>query len=274
MLLLETIAKKTEANDQLRCKFNRHDFAIKEAILFLSKPLQEYMVWIDNGDESNNNQLPDISNKIRSRTNSQSPTFQAQLQKDKGGLEAKISSNDIPIFESIRIAVKYLKNALDNSENPIQEKLVEAIQQETPKRIISTSLIKHVPKRNIPKGIEEEDESGDIALCKNDDQKPLNLTPGPTKFACRNCNELTLTVEDLEEQIHLIKRDMQMLACTYEQEKTKSERIQLSKDLLDSELEELTAQLFDQANKLVIEEATLREKVEDELRRLKENTPS
>jgi len=37
----------------------------------------------------------------------------------------------------------------------------------------------------------------------------------------------------------------------------------MSKDILDQELEELTSQLFDQANKMVIEEATLREQIEN-----------
>ncbi|KAI9203042.1 uncharacterized protein BJ171DRAFT_511658 [Polychytrium aggregatum] len=41
------------------------------------------------------------------------------------------------------------------------------------------------------------------------------------------------------------------------------ERIQLSKDILDQELEELTAQLFDQANKMVIDEARMRDNLEN-----------
>ena len=46
--------RKNETYDVLRTKFNRYEFAVKEAILFLTKPLLEYNSWMENDDISNN----------------------------------------------------------------------------------------------------------------------------------------------------------------------------------------------------------------------------
>ncbi|KAI8621868.1 hypothetical protein BC830DRAFT_1091946 [Chytriomyces sp. MP71] len=86
---------------------------------------------------------------------------------------------------------------------------------------------------------------------------------------CTHCREYMLQLDQYRDTVETLRNDVKMLANQLEEEQNMRDRNQLAKDILDQELEELTAQLFDQANKMVIDEARLRDELECSNRDLK-----
>ncbi|KAI9327064.1 hypothetical protein DFJ73DRAFT_864483 [Zopfochytrium polystomum] len=86
---------------------------------------------------------------------------------------------------------------------------------------------------------------------------------------CSNCRELLLQQDRLHDTIAELRDDVTSLANQLEATRAALDRVQLSKDILDQEIEELTAQLFDQANRMVIDEARLRDELETSNRDLR-----
>lgn len=115
----------------------------------------------------------------------------------------------------------------------------------------------------------EEDDEGDLALGHESDEEFVETTTQaskksrPSVVKCTNCIDLMLRIDHLTDQVSYLKRDVMTLGSHLAEERATKERIQLSKDMLDQEVEELTAQMFDQANRMVIDEAKLREHFEN-----------
>ncbi|KAJ3251008.1 hypothetical protein HDU77_006190 [Chytriomyces hyalinus] len=103
------------------------------------------------------------------------------------------------------------------------------------------------------------------------DQNDSNNTStvAPVKRPCPNCRDYMLQLNHAGDTIETLRIDIKTLANQLEEEHAMRDRTQLAKDILDQELEELTAQLFDQANKMVIEEARMRDALECSNRDLK-----
>ncbi|KAJ3130521.1 rab guanine nucleotide exchange factor S2 [Nowakowskiella sp. JEL0407] len=114
----------------------------------------------------------------------------------------------------------------------------------------NTTIYQHLP--------DEEDSDLSTATSRVND-----VVPKPTDGKCANCRELMLNVDNLTDNVEYLKRDITTLANQLEEERAAREGTQLSKDILEQELEELTAQLFDQANRMVVEEARLRDDLEN-----------
>ncbi|KAJ1566902.1 hypothetical protein HK405_007985 [Cladochytrium tenue] len=86
---------------------------------------------------------------------------------------------------------------------------------------------------------------------------------------CAGCRDLMLQVDRQNDAIEALRAEVTGLVDQLEAERALRDRVQLSKDILDQELEELTAQLFDQANRMVIDEARLRDELESSNRDLR-----
>ncbi|KAJ3111869.1 rab guanine nucleotide exchange factor S2 [Phlyctochytrium bullatum] len=111
-----------------------------------------------------------------------------------------------------------------------------------------------------------EEEDGDITASKSS----YGGGAGSSAFKkCPNCRELRLQNDHHVDTINQLRENVTQLANEIEEQRATIERIQLSKDILDQELEELTAQLFDQANRMVIDEARMREELENSNRDLR-----
>ncbi|KAI8851279.1 hypothetical protein BC829DRAFT_441706 [Chytridium lagenaria] len=108
-----------------------------------------------------------------------------------------------------------------------------------------------------------EEEDGDITATKTSSYSAT------INKKCTNCRELRLSNEHHVDTINKLRENVTTLANELEEERATIARIQLSKDILDQELEELTAQLFDQANRMVIDEARMREELENSNRDLR-----
>jgi hypothetical protein len=78
-----------------------------------------------------------------------------------------------------------------------------------------------------------------------------------------------LQVDKIQEQLKETEHRYSALQEELIKERETKDRILLSKDILEQELEELTEQLFDQANNMVIEEARTREELENKNHDLK-----
>ncbi|KAL7748434.1 hypothetical protein RI367_006126 [Sorochytrium milnesiophthora] len=83
-----------------------------------------------------------------------------------------------------------------------------------------------------------------------------------TPPACPNCRELALQLDHADDRLAKLGQELTSMQTQMDQERQVHERVQVAKDILETEIEELTAQLFDQANKLVVEEAKLRDELE------------
>ncbi|KAJ3104135.1 hypothetical protein HDU97_009486 [Phlyctochytrium planicorne] len=111
-----------------------------------------------------------------------------------------------------------------------------------------------------------EEEDGDITASKG---SSYSTGSSAASKKCGNCRDLRLQVEHHVDTINQLRENITNLANEIEEQKATIDRIQLSKDILDQELEELTAQLFDQANRMVIDEARMREELENTNRDLR-----
>ncbi|KAJ3065717.1 rab guanine nucleotide exchange factor S2 [Podochytrium sp. JEL0797] len=96
-----------------------------------------------------------------------------------------------------------------------------------------------------------------------------NTTEKTTSRTCPACREYMLQLDQYRDTVESLREDVKTLATQITEERAIRDRNQLAKDILDQELEELTSQLFDQANKMVIDEARMRDELEISNRDLK-----
>ncbi|KAJ3028591.1 UNVERIFIED_CONTAM: hypothetical protein HDU68_001318 [Siphonaria sp. JEL0065] len=106
----------------------------------------------------------------------------------------------------------------------------------------------------------------------NNTHNAISSQPAPEKTGartCLHCREYMIQIDQYNDTIETLRGDIRTLANQLEEERAMRDRNQLAKDILDQELEELTSQLFDQANKMVIDEARMRDELEVSNRDLK-----
>ncbi|KAJ1570065.1 rab guanine nucleotide exchange factor S2 [Nowakowskiella sp. JEL0078] len=361
--LNDIIASKNAVIDVMRVKINRYEFAVKEAILFLSKPMDGYDGWLknkreDSGNSPQNYDIPPAVVAIASglnaaiagstsnhhlpyspqqtltpQINTLNPTKPLKTCENAEKIKSNettlmnttvatritgVSSFEIQCLECMRLGLNYLKNAQAsvqamtvnsagilhadwtnppnllklNIETVIDSKIIDL-----PSSIEENIPLSMIAKRDLEKTVEN------IQNCTLTKQQPTSITrthdlnakstkhlqPSQTHIAddedsdigtitsrltienqstnsqpkCANCRELMLQVDHSNDTVNYLKRDITTLANQLEEERAARERTQLSKDILEQELEELTAQLFDQANRMVIEEARLRDDLEN-----------
>ncbi|TPX52282.1 hypothetical protein SeMB42_g01529 [Synchytrium endobioticum] len=111
-----------------------------------------------------------------------------------------------------------------------------------------------------PEPTHPESDEGDLASGPARDSA---FSGGPvTPRACKKCRALGIQLDHAHDTLAGLKKDVVELADRLDDETSLRQRAELSKDMLDQELEQLTAQLFDQANYMVSEEARAREHFE------------
>ncbi|KAJ1330362.1 hypothetical protein BSLG_009496 [Batrachochytrium salamandrivorans] len=92
---------------------------------------------------------------------------------------------------------------------------------------------------------------------------------GGGKAKCATCREHLIQIDHLKDTIKELQLETQHLEIEYNNEKSAKQRIIHSKENIDQEIEELTSQLFDQANHLVSEQARLRDETETSYKNLR-----
>ncbi|KAJ3054638.1 hypothetical protein HK097_001246 [Rhizophlyctis rosea] len=376
----ETLSKKNDQIDTMRVKLNRYEFAIKEAILFLSKPMLGYEEWLNRGgpdalqdaaeyaamavrgavaaggglapsrgeptQEGGRSRqasgVPSVDTRKGGATSTPAQMAEKQ-QAQQGGIDsysrkvpAGATNLEVQCLECMRLALNYLKNAQasvlgipivpgagrmkragqsapdllgslpklnveladapEGHQNGVARDSTDAQQTSSlgedntrqsrgrtqsadPRSSATTSTASRIPKSpsihaNADKkavttqvllnaaSVHADDDASDIASLHIKDPLSLDSSDSTTTRRCDHCRDLLLQRDNDRETINLLKRDITTLADQLEDERQNGERIQQSKDILDQELEELTAQLFDQANRMVIEEARMRDELE------------
>lgn len=136
----------------------------------------------------------------------------------------------------------------------------------TPARTISLSKELHN---------EDDGDAGDIssnlALSKptitsqTDVSRKISLKKGK----CENCRDLLIQIDHFKDDIGILEKKCKQLEVEKLQETNSKRRIIQSKENIDQELEELTSQLFDQANRMVAEHARRRDEIEASFKDLK-----
>ncbi|TPX61132.1 hypothetical protein SpCBS45565_g07332 [Spizellomyces sp. 'palustris'] len=357
-LTAETLMQKNDVIDVMRIKLNRYEFAIKEAILFLGKPMLNFEEWLTRGGkesfsaDSGQAEHPRVASTISKSSNDKSlPAQMAEKQQAQqaanfqlsltSGSKAMLPGGATPLevqcMECLRLALNYLKSA---------QMSVKAVSQPKPPGIQTTQDLGPLPRLNGEAPHAESASPGDGAWpqlppCREGEPEPPRLrtassdakglfstgnmsqaglqsgrsyssassherkvsaqkaaaalyhaatslpeddesdlatnpsrstgtTPStPTMSKCHICRDMMLQLHHLQDTIDGLKLDITDLADQLEGERAVRDRLQLSKDILDQELEELTAQLFDQANRMVIDEAKMRDELEHSNRQLR-----
>ncbi|OAJ39608.1 hypothetical protein BDEG_23439 [Batrachochytrium dendrobatidis JEL423] len=115
-------------------------------------------------------------------------------------------------------------------------------------------------------GVDKDDEhdDGDLSTASNT-TSPVNKL----KSKCPTCREHLIQMDHLRDTIKELQIENQHLEIEFNNEKNAKKRIQQSKENIDQEIEELTSQLFDQANSLVSEHARIRDETETAYKNLR-----
>ncbi|KAJ3003913.1 rab guanine nucleotide exchange factor S2 [Thoreauomyces humboldtii] len=353
----EAINKKNHSIDVMRIKLNRYEFAVKEAIIFLGKPMLNYEEWLARGGTAAAGGTADGASSSQQLTPGQMAEKQQAQQHGRDhtpmplgeGGKALVGGGppnfEVLCMECMRLALNYLRNAqasvvamtrsglagaeqslpkLNLEINGIEVESVTSGRTRQGSRDTEPSPGRMSGTRTPPNGaaaggplihaagsqgslrsgrsasasasgttglssmhertasaqkaasalfnaatsLPEDDES-DLAT-----NSAMRSTSGPgtptgTGPRCTACRELRLQVHVHQTAIEGLKSDITALADELEEERGLRDRLQLSKDILDQELEELTAQLFDQANRMVIDEAKMRDELEQSNRQLR-----
>ncbi|KAH6563150.1 hypothetical protein BASA81_018241 [Batrachochytrium salamandrivorans] len=111
---------------------------------------------------------------------------------------------------------------------------------------------------------DDEQDEGDLSTTST-----MISPSGGGKAKCATCREHLIQIDHLKDTIKELQLETQHLEIEYNNEKSAKQRIIHSKENIDQEIEELTSQLFDQANHLVSEQARLRDETETSYKNLR-----
>ncbi|KAJ3304521.1 hypothetical protein HDV03_002730 [Kappamyces sp. JEL0829] len=339
----ETIQRKNLELNTQRVKLKQYEFALQEALVFLSKPLDKYQEWI-------NSETPqDLQFEFPQMLGGRSARYSIQKSDDPGHPAQKSKSAIIPethhaktasvpistversrslanvglaktqdmtkleisCMESMRLCFNFLRScqkqneAIDHGtyqipvENPSKLVANESLAlldippalsalsappatpsnppAPTPRKSIDASQSALSSVKIPPGRTYVEDTAGDLSLEPLDDFK-VSLT---TKPSCERCHQSFLLLDNLRDKLKTAETKTIELETRLQKEIAARKICQQAKDMIDQEIEEITAELFARANQMVVEESRrmdnlatanreLSKKVSDFASRLKE----
>ena len=302
--------EKSKDLHKLTLKMKQYDFALQEAILFLSKPMNSYQDWIDREDASSlvESIAPTISKggriSLSSVTSASVPKGNPKLSpltsidskhthyNPFSDHEKKDSLTDLEIscLENMRLCFNFLRNcqksakAIDDGtfSVPIESQL-RLMENESlamlgtslsnnPALTLSISRLPVVEERvsstlktfksdclnpttssqylNI-KQSDDHDISGDLSLEKLDDFQPSL----PMKSSCDKCRSTLLMLDHAKDSLQAAEIKNRELEGRLQKEINARKVCQQAKAMIDSEIEEITAELFARANQMVVDES-------------------
>ena len=297
--LRELLDEKTKELHLQRLKIKQFEFAMEEAILFLSKPLNSYQAWIENeGPETINIQFnvnPRVSSGNSNPTNTNTLPAKTQAKPNPSttspaDTKQGLSSLETTCLENMRLCFNFLRNcqkltkALDDGSYHIPtDTQIPAGQDESLALLQATSLPKDPssdiqkqpsPKSSIvqmnghsgskgninsvspftsarPSQRYTEDTGGDLSLELLDDFKP-SLT---SKSQCDKCRAAYLQLDIYQDKLKAAEKEISSLESRLSKEISARKVAQQGKDMIDKEIEEITAELFSRANQMVVDES-------------------
>ena len=295
--LRTNISKKNEIIDSQRVKLKRYEFCVQEAILFLGKPVLAYSDWL-NGIGQKEKSPQSLAEKQIGLSNAVNTINSINITNTGVNLDIKAleciklalnylvnARNSINKSNEQKLDQSIENNPLNpNMDSEKRDQILNGIDkikgnhartvsqnqnevfESHPRRMSETLEISNQTKISARsynsisaqnKVEEEDDQDGDIAVLHL-----KQVEPKVQKKNCVQCTQRMLTIDKLYESINENQSLINTLSNQIKQEQEAKERILVSKEILEQELEDLTEQLFDQANNMVIEEAKNREDLE------------
>ncbi|KAI8906757.1 hypothetical protein EDD86DRAFT_271005 [Gorgonomyces haynaldii] len=270
----DTIKQKNAEIDQQRIQLKRYEFSLKEAVLFLKKPMSAYDKWLNGQPANPIEELHQVLLKVAEKNGKQVKDKQVLTSDD-------MTPRESVGLECIRLALNYLENAqkyveaVDRGEIVFQElaPLVanenEALflaKEQTPTSSVPTSIhnsftdltgqqrVSISPGKRDPRDIDLDE--GDIGGQTN---RRSNETTPVSSNSCSKCRDYQLQMDALSDKIRSLETEKNLLDKRVQTEIKSKQRLQKAKEVMDQELEDLTSTLFDQANQMVIQEARVRD---------------
>jgi hypothetical protein len=274
-----------------RVKLKQYEFAIQETMLYLAKPLNKYVDWI------NSNSTQDLEFDWPLQLSGKHYTYTDAVEKPKLGRHAQLdpkpstptqptrpspvspttknpsgkdlSPLEITAIECMRIGFNFLHNC---------QKYIKAIDDGTYKIPAPTgsSPVEDAPAVIVPPlGTEKVDEATEIPKKKHVEYPSIaisamntvdvtdgdlaaeqgnEITQSPAK-KCQRCHRAFLLVDQLKDQLAASESLCNEMKGRLEKEIQARKIVQKAKEMMDQEIEEITAELFSRANQMVVDEA-------------------
>jgi len=337
-LAADTIVRKNNLIDNMRMKLNRYEFAIKEGILFLSKPIEKYeqilkpsepielppgipppppkpqviltpleatamecvrlahnylkkaQKSVSDMDKGNKNQLASLP-KLSVDNTQTVPPVDKTLSNPNSDLNGS-STNQNPISTISTPSEKDIqKNVTPSTTTTFTRRAISMTPQKSTRQSSVSgygrsgvhSRSTSYPASLDPPSLHDEDE-GDLGTGVSGSSSPHlgssnshRVTQIPNRTisnsanstninagGCPNCRQHLLQIDRNMDVINTMKVTIANLDTRLSEEKGARDRLQVSKDILETEIEELTQQLFEEANQLASDAARGRDKAETE----------
>ena len=274
-------------------KIKHYDFAIKECLGYLAKPLKIYQDWMDEPgkvDEFSGfkKPTPGASATTTTAATPKSNTLKVHI-KDKKTEEPKLSMVEIETIEYMRLSYNFLTNCVKNVQTiddgsyqmPVPDfsdemvdlpKLLESNSFDdmtTELRLSTLDLLPPLPSKLTLK------KSESVASSINEmDQPHLLVSPNMLQELHANNPELQQDLQIYCDRITLLEKKNLELYNMVNKERRARRACQLAKQLVDKEIEEITAEVFARANQMVIDESIKMQQLQQKCRELKKELDS
>lgn len=289
--LIETLSRKNALLDIQRVKLKQYEFAVQEAMLFLAKPLKKYEEWMNSETsedigfefahaipEKNYQASPLSEAQLSSQTPAKKPTpthsksLSTPVTMDHPKIE--MTNLEITAIECMRLCFLFLRNcqksvtAIDNGTYKIPSPLIQDSANESTALSNAPLVITEVaesprthqkiinPEKTFTSSIKQKNGifvevgEGDLSLEPLEDFKSSMKKPH-----CDLCRNALLLVDTYKEKLGASEALARDLQGRIEKEVKARKICQNAKDMIDNEIEEITAELFARANQMVVDEA-------------------
>jgi hypothetical protein len=285
--------------DLQRVKIKQYEFAIQETMLFLSKPLNKYVDWTKSNTTHDlefewpatlnekryvyDNEKGKTSRHIQLEPKKTQPSQLPDKSATSPSSGTELTSLEITTIECMRMGFNFLHNC---------QKYIQAIDSGTYKIPEPNGVVEQEQIIVPPLGSEYIDESKDIPTKPNveysspatkagllsshsRDIADGDLASDPDEYrtspvhGCDRCHRAFLLVDQLKERLTVSETLSKDLSSKLEKEIKAKKLVQRAKDMIDQEIEEITAELFSRANQMVVDEAWKMDQLQTTNRELK-----
>jgi uncharacterized protein YqgQ len=262
----------------MRLRASRLEFAQKEAIHFISLALKNYQeeTWSASGLSASPPASPGLNQQfvecskyaLQYLKSAQAPGINGVpgMATDFPGANSKETLHKSPpsshvenqtfvLLKDTQVSTRSPKKSSENLDSSINKSQSRTMDDRKPTPFSSSNDSRAALSKEFEVAGSEQDlstpepKANDANLC------------GASSF-CSGCRSLGIQLDQSKDTIESLHKEISSLHCTLNAELLEKSQILTAKNILETEMEELTAQLFDQANKMVEEEAKLRDALE------------
>ena len=275
------INEKVDLINIQNIKMKHYDFALNEATQYLNKPLKLYSSFIEPAEETESSKASYTIETSPNRTSFEqksattTPIGQKPLISEPNNVT--LSNLELETLEYMRIARNFLQNCTThitkintgeyklptaefNDEIPEFPKLDSSSFDETSFEGILSPL-PQLPSRLTVK------KSASIASSINEILDPHSMIALPLVTGSQS--EVATVNSQISEQITQLEKKNSDLVALLTKERKQRKQLLLSKQLVDKEIEDITAEVFARANQMVIDESSKWQHLNQKVRELR-----